>query len=193
MWKKVKKYGLVKLSKQENIRRQIANITSLPMVPKDEINHCMERIIDELCNVDSKFDKLTDYVLNNYIEDTRFPFHIWNRFHSIGERPRTNNHLEGYHRQINARVRTNPDLWTWINEVRSSEKSGMCRYEQEQVQKRTTRSRKIKNIRDDEKLKIAKTKYIQDQDFNAYQKVLRTISHRYIFVIKDDKESSDED
>ena len=69
----------------------------------------------------------------------------------------------------------------------------MCRYEQEQVQDRTTRSRKIKNIRDDEKLKIAKTKYIQDQDFNAYQKVLRAISHRYIFVIKDAKESSDED
>ena len=92
-------------------------------------------------------------------------------FDSIGERPRTNNHLEDYHRQLNARVRMNPDLWTWINEVRSSEESVMCRYEQKQVQKRTTRSRKIKNIRDDEKLKIAKTKYIQDQDFNAYQKV----------------------
>ena len=190
---KISKYGLVKLSKQENIRRRIANIISLPMVPKDEINHCMERIIDELCNVDSKFDKLTNYILNNYIEDARFPFHIWNHFDSIGERPRTNNHLEGCHRQLNASVRTNPDLWTWINEVRSSEESVMCRYEQEQVQKRTTRSRKIKKIRDDEKLKIAKTKYIQDQNFNAYQKVLRAISRQYIFVIKDAKESSDED
>ena len=50
----------------------------------------------------------------------------------------------------------------------------MFRYEQEQVQKRTTRSRKIKNMRDDENLKIAKTKYIQDQDFNAYQKSLKS-------------------
>ena len=33
VWKKVKKYGLVKLSKKENIRRQIDNIISLPMVP----------------------------------------------------------------------------------------------------------------------------------------------------------------
>ena len=32
------------------------------MVPEDEINHCTESIIDELCNVDSKFDKLTDYL-----------------------------------------------------------------------------------------------------------------------------------
>ena len=81
----------------------------------------------------------------------------------------------------------------FVNEVRSSEESVMCRYEQEQVQKRITRSRKIKNIRDDEKLKIAKTKYIQDQDFNTYQKVFRAISHWYIFVIKNAKESSDED
>jgi len=35
-------------------------------------------------------------------------------------------------------------------------------------------------MRDDEKLKSTKRVYIQDQDFNAYQKVLRSISHRYI-------------
>ena len=48
----------------------------------------------------------------------------------------------------------------------------MCRYEQEQVQKCTTRSRKI---HDDEKFKIAKTKY----NFNAYQKVLRAVYIRH--------------
>ena len=109
-WKKVKTYGLVKLPKQENIRREVGNIISLPMVPQDAINHCMEKIIDELCNVDSKIDKLTDYILNNFIEDARFPFHIWNYFDSICERPLTNNHLEGYHRQLNASIQTNPDL-----------------------------------------------------------------------------------
>ncbi|CAF0728593.1 unnamed protein product [Didymodactylos carnosus] len=52
VWKRVKKYGLVKSAKQENIRRQIANIISLPLVPKDQINDCIEVIIDELCNAD---------------------------------------------------------------------------------------------------------------------------------------------
>ncbi|CAF4706592.1 unnamed protein product, partial [Rotaria sp. Silwood2] len=52
---------------------------------------------------------------------------MWNHFDSIGIRLRTNNHLEGYHEQLNARVRTNPNLWTWINEARSSEESIMCR------------------------------------------------------------------
>jgi hypothetical protein len=42
-------------------------------------------------------------------------------------------------------------------------------------------------MRDDEKLKSAKRVYIQDQDFNAYENVLRSISHRYIDVVKDAK------
>jgi hypothetical protein len=33
----------------------------------------------------------------------------------------------------------------------------------------------VKNIRDDENLKSAKRVYSQDQDFNAYQKVLQSI------------------
>ena len=41
---------------------------------------------------------------------------------------------------------------------------------------------KNKNLRDDEKVKIAKTRYIQDQNFDAYQKVLRAISHRYLLI-----------
>ena len=69
----------------------------------------------------------------------------------------------------------------------------MCRYEQEQVQKSTTRSQKIKNIRDDEKHKIVKSRYVQVQAFHAYQKVLKPISHRYLYVIKNAIDSSDED
>ena len=57
------KYGLTKLSKEEKIRRQIANIIALPLIPPTEINHSMEKIIDELCNYDSKLEKLTDYVI----------------------------------------------------------------------------------------------------------------------------------
>ena len=110
---KIKNYGLVKLSKQENIRRQIGNIIrlSLILIPPNEINNSMEKIIDELCDVNSKLDKLTDYIINNYINDGRFLLCMWNHFETIGERRRTNNHLEGLHRQLNAKVRTHPHLW----------------------------------------------------------------------------------
>ncbi|CAF2838644.1 unnamed protein product [Rotaria sp. Silwood2] len=193
IWKKVKKYGLTKLSKEQHIRRQIANIISLPLVPTNEINNFMERIIDILSNIDSKFDKLTDYVLNTYVEDGRFSSVFWNHFNSIGERSRANNHLEGWHRQLNARIRVHPDLWTWFNEIKSSEESVMIRHEQEQAQQRTIRSRKAINIRDDAKLKAAKLKYLQNQDFESYGKVLRSICHRCIDVLSNSKDSSDEE
>ena len=64
----------------------------------------MEKIIDELCDVNSKFDKLTDYIINNYIDDGRFPLCMWNHFDTIGERPRTINRLEGFHRQLTREV-----------------------------------------------------------------------------------------
>ena len=193
VWKKVKKYGLVTLAKEENIRHQIGNIIALPLVPPNQVNNCMEGIIDELSNYDSKLLKLTDYIIKYYVEDSRFPISMWNHFDTIGERPRTNNHLEDYHRQLNARVQTNPDLWTWINEIKSSEESVMCRYEQEQAQRTITRPRKGKYIQDDIKLMSAKKSYIHDNDFDAYQKVLRSISHRYIKIIKDAKDSTDEE
>ena len=97
----------------------------------------MEQIIDVLSNIDSKFDRLTDYVLNTYVEDVRFAFNIWNHFDLIVERSRTNNHLEGWHRQLNTRVRTHPDLWTSYNEIKSSEESVMVRHEQEQANNKT--------------------------------------------------------
>ena len=139
VWKRIKKCDLTKLSKQENILRQIVNIISLPVIPRDELNRCMERIIDELLNINTKFDKLTNYIVNNYIDDARFPFDIWNYFDSLGQQLSTNNDLEGYHRQLNSGVRTNPNLWTWINEMCPSEESVICRVEQEQAQKRSTR------------------------------------------------------
>ena len=144
-----------------------------------------------MSNIDCKFDRLTDYVLNSYVEDARFRSNIWNHFDLIGDRSRTNNHPEDWHQQLNARVRTHTDLWTSYNEIKSSEESVMVGHEQEQAQKCATKPRKSINILDDEKLKSAKIRYMQDQDFNAYQKVLQSISHRSIDVLRDSTNSSD--
>ena len=40
---------------------------------------------------------------------------------------------------------------------------------------------------------LAKKIYIQDEDFDSYQKVLRTVSHRYIHIIKVVNDSSAEE
>ena len=76
------------------------------------MNNFVEQIIDILSNIGSRFDRLSDHVLNTYVEDARFASDIWKYFDSIGERSRTNNYQESQHRQLNASVRTHPDLWT---------------------------------------------------------------------------------
>ena len=53
----------------------------------------MEQIIDALSNIDWIFNRLTDYVLNTYVEDAPFISNIWKQFDFIGERSRTNNYL----------------------------------------------------------------------------------------------------
>ena len=42
--------------------------------------------MDKLCDYHSKLNKLTDYVVKNYIEDARFSLNMWNHFDNIGER-----------------------------------------------------------------------------------------------------------
>ena len=36
-------------------------------------------------------------------------------------------------------------------------------------------------------------KYTRDKDFNVYQKVLRTVAHHWIDILKDAKDTSDEE
>ena len=67
------------------MRRQITDTISLSMVPLDEPNHCMERIIDELLHINTKFDKLTDCIVGNCIVDACFLFDMWNHFDSFGQ------------------------------------------------------------------------------------------------------------
>ena len=94
IWRKIKTYNLVTLSKQENIRRQIANIIELPIIPANEVNNCMGKIIDELSNYSQRLGRLTGYIIKNYIENAPFSLNIWNHFDTVGERPRTSCQLD---------------------------------------------------------------------------------------------------
>ena len=67
------------------------------------------------------------------------------------------------------------------------------RHGQEQAEQCTIRRRKTVNIPDDAKLKVAKLKYLQDQDFGSYAQVLCSICHRHIDVISHSKDNIDEE
>ncbi|CAF1412494.1 unnamed protein product, partial [Rotaria sordida] len=97
IWRQIKKKGLVTHSKGAEAHRQIANILMLPLLPPQEINKAFCDIIEEISNVHQNFLKLTDYILHTYIEGALFPPSFWNLFDLIGIRPKTSNHIEGYH------------------------------------------------------------------------------------------------
>ncbi|CAF1635216.1 unnamed protein product, partial [Didymodactylos carnosus] len=129
IWKRIQKYGLVKLYKDKQIRQQLANILSLPLMPPDDVTGLFVDIVEEPSNLDNKFLKLTDYILKNYIEHARFPIEKWNHFDLIEERPRTNNHVEGYHQQLNAHIGIHSSTWNWIMNVQKAEEITAIRVE----------------------------------------------------------------
>ncbi|CAM4828978.1 unnamed protein product [Rotaria magnacalcarata] len=153
----------------------------LPLLPPQEIIIAFTDIIECISNVNQIFLKLTDYILHTYIEDALFPPSFWNLFDLIGSRPRTNNHVEGFHGQLNSHCQTHPNLWAWIRYIQESEESIMVRVEQEEAQQRTTRPRRIKSVRNDNILIQAKEEYLNGSlDLGGYQRRLRPTFYRYI-------------
>ncbi|CAF1540199.1 unnamed protein product [Adineta ricciae] len=183
IWRQIKKKGLIPYSKGDEARRQIANILSLPLLPPQKIQIAFCDIIEELSGVNARFLKLTDYILRTYIDNAIFPSSFWNVFDLIGIRPRTNNHVEGYHGQLNCHCSTHPNLWAWIRFIQELEESTMVRVDQEQAQQRTTRRRKAKTVINENLLIQAKQEYLDGiLDLTGYQKRLRILSYRYIQV-----------
>ena len=183
IWRQIKKKGLVSYAKGDDARREIANILMLPSLPPQEIEGVFCNIIEDISNINSRFLKLTDYVLRTYIENALFPPSFWNLFDLIGVRPKTNNHVEGYHGQLNSQCQTHPNLWAWIRSIQETEESTMIRLEQEEAQQRTTRRRKATSLANEKLLLDAKQGYLDGiLDIRSYQKKRRVFSYRYIHV-----------
>ncbi|CAF5027825.1 unnamed protein product [Rotaria sp. Silwood1] len=183
IWRQIKKKGLITHSKGVEARRQIANILMLPLLPPQEINTAFGDIIEEISNVHQNFLKLTDYILRTYIEDALFSPSFWNLFDLIGIRPKTNNHVEGYHGQLNSHCQTHPNLWAWIRYIQESEESTMVRVEQEQAQQRSARRRRATSVTNENILIKAKQEYLDGVlNLSGYQKRLRSFYYRYINV-----------
>ncbi|CAF1136436.1 unnamed protein product [Didymodactylos carnosus] len=154
-------------------------------------------IVEELSNLDNKFLKLTDYILKNYIEHARFPIEKWNHFDLIEERPRTNNHVEGYHRQLNAHIGIHPSIWNWIMNIQKAEEITAIRVEQEDEQGRTNRKRRKQDVRHDIHLVSAKNAFANDEiDLQEFQLLSRHFAYNYLDVFhktRDSDISTDDD
>lgn len=127
IWRQIKKKIFAGLSDDDEARRQIENIIMLPLLPPQEINEAFSNIIEAISNIQQNFLKLTDYVLCTYIEEELFPRSFWNLFDLIGIRPKTNNHVEGYHGQLNSHCQRHPNIRAWIRYIQESEESTIVR------------------------------------------------------------------
>ncbi|CAF4440924.1 unnamed protein product [Didymodactylos carnosus] len=187
IWKKIKKYGLTKLIlNNDNARRQVANLTALPLLPSNEINEAFSNVIESFFELGDKCIRLTDYVLKTYIEEPRYLIDFWSHFDLIGKRPGTNNHVEGYH----GHCEIHPHLRAWIRYIQEGEESTTSRYEQEQAQQHTTRRKKRRTVNNDLRLTEATKSYFNGPlGSEDYQATLRSLSYRYIVVLDNDSNS----
>lgn len=92
--------GLVTISRTEQVRREIANVIALPLIPSSLVCNRFETIRADLHSINSTFSSFIKYFRRTYVNSTRFPIQTWNHYDFLGTRPRTNNHLEGAHRQL---------------------------------------------------------------------------------------------
>ncbi|XP_064466973.1 uncharacterized protein LOC135378057 [Ornithodoros turicata] len=64
-------------------------------------------------------DRLIDYFESTWMEGN-FEVHQWN--HNGNRGPRTNNHLEAWHRKINARVnKAHPNIYSFVDLIKKDE------------------------------------------------------------------------
>ncbi|CAF2576298.1 unnamed protein product [Rotaria sp. Silwood2] len=89
--------------KKQAVKREIANILSLPLLPPNKIEAAFHDSVDVLQAINPNFGPLLNYIEKTYIVNAKFKISNWNHYHTLCNLPRTNNHIEGYHRYLNRR------------------------------------------------------------------------------------------
>lgn len=113
IWKFSKKIKLNATREGRNVTRMSAMI---PLVPANLIPEAWRQIIESGDNSPEmrRFRK--------YFESTWYPRHSPELLSCAGQRNRTTNALEGWHRRINARITKNPNLYYFIYKLRKEAK-----------------------------------------------------------------------
>ena len=128
IWKKIQSLGLqVQYNNDQEFALHLRMIPALAFIPPNDVVDAFERLTDLIRN---QYGDATDGVLD-YFEDTyigrfrrnaaratpNFPIQMWNMFHRTHEElPRTNNHIEGWHRKFQSICMCyHPTFWKFIN------------------------------------------------------------------------------
>ncbi|CAF3448019.1 unnamed protein product [Rotaria sp. Silwood2] len=77
--------------KKQAVKREIANILSLPLLPPNKIEAAFHDSVDVLQAINPNFGPLLNYIEKTYIVNAKFKISNWNHYHTLCNRPRTNN------------------------------------------------------------------------------------------------------
>ncbi|CAF4555500.1 unnamed protein product [Rotaria sp. Silwood2] len=77
--------------KKETVKREIANILSLPLLPPNKIIAAFDDSADILQSINANFEKFLNYIEKTYLINAQFNSLNWNHYTNLSDRPRTNN------------------------------------------------------------------------------------------------------
>ena len=114
IWRKTQHTDLqVTYRNNEDIRQLVRRATSLPLVPMDLIEDVWFNALNDLEDIDTPANTttFTDYVTIQWIDGD---WQVWNHFNT--DRPRTTNHIEGWHNKLKKKVsHAHPNIFTLIS------------------------------------------------------------------------------
>ncbi|CAF2073333.1 unnamed protein product [Rotaria magnacalcarata] len=87
----IKQLDLPDELQKESVKRQLANILSLPLLPINKIIAAFHDAADSLVIINRNFQTFVDYVEKTYITSPKFNPVNWNHYNTLSNRPRTNN------------------------------------------------------------------------------------------------------
>ena len=134
IWKKIQYHGLqAQYDADQQFAVHLRMIAALSFVPVGFVVNAFEDLATEIRRLfNNDADDILDYFEDTYIGRPRrqggrrnptFHHDVWNMFQrSLAELPRTNNHVEGWHRRLQANLNVyHPTLWKLIEVLKREE------------------------------------------------------------------------
>ncbi|KII72647.1 hypothetical protein RF11_10389 [Thelohanellus kitauei] len=127
IWRSIQRNGIVThYNNDDNIRNRLKMFGALAFCPVNDVVRYFE-IIEDVLREEGSCEILNEFIM--YFEDTfigrftrqgrvqpRFGISLWNqRDRTINDLPRTNNHIEGWHRAFSSMISCNhPNIFTFL-------------------------------------------------------------------------------
>ena len=130
VWRNCQAIGLSPYyTNNQQVRRFIKGLMALPFVPLDEIDHALDILRSNLppntCPSRPLIDRLERYFHRTWMTGSFSPV-TWNCYMNFNLR--TTNHVEGWHRKLNAKVKVaHPTIFKFIRHIQEEERSAANR------------------------------------------------------------------